>query len=418
MTGINFYHVDNAVRIDTSYSTFGLVQVFADNIVLQNSFGHATQTLFNFSNSNSGEILAANQIGTFQVMNSNFIVDNTGPMIPMGENMRHFQLNGLIVSGNSNNLLNIYGGATMGDLDIVSYTPGSSPGFGSLSSINSITGPGLVNTGYLLPDANVASDTLYLSNGGANCDSGSVCIKDGSGTTYPITAGTSGQISSVLMNEGAGQILHDSLNSAGDLTGTGSGITWVTEAGIPGTVPHFRTNAAVVSGVTAANFERTQAFSGCVWTSFDNVNSYQNIMSDVFSGPQYTGWVFAEYPDGLSLKITNNESTGNQVYVTAASSALLVANTLYHLCFTYDGASGATQAAAGSNSSPGAGGLLLYINGGSVGTYTHTNALTGSILNTNTFYAGNITGTESDLRLWNRKLSASEISAIYALGPQ
>jgi hypothetical protein len=226
--------------------------------------------------------------------------------------------------------------------------------------------------------------------------------QDGSGTT--------------LVNTGS-----DSTNTA-----TATNVTWSTTAtgfaGVPVAVYNGTTSVSVAASATQTAFNGATPFSACAWFNMSTLTyagvSSAYLFSNLSAATGNPGWRVGVFGTGatpvgaLDIYLINNVTTGNFINVhTAPGGTLVTAGTLTLACMTYDG----SKTAAG---------VAAYINGAPVTLLTVTNGLTGSIASTAPLYIGGefdgnggFPGALGRVRVYSRKLSSSEISAMYTTGP-
>jgi hypothetical protein len=150
------------------------------------------------------------------------------------------------------------------------------------------------------------------------------------------------------------------------------------------------------------DYERTDAFSACLWHYWVS-GTGGGYISKALSAPPRTGWDFREASNKAIVNITNN-SAGDEIGVRL--NAAYTTGQWNHLGFSYDGSSDES-------------GLLMYVNGANVAKSVDVNALTLSILNNeNVRFARRNEGTYLnarifDLRVYKRELSAAEFKIIY-----
>jgi hypothetical protein len=222
---------------------------------------------------------------------------------------------------------------------------------------------------------------------------------DGSGTT--------------LANTGS-----DSTNAA-SLTN----VAWSTSitgfAGVPVAVYNGTTSTAIPASATSTSFDGTQAFSSCAWFNLTSLtfpgSNLAMLMSNLSAATGNPGWRMGIFGTGaspvgaLDVYLANNVST-NVIHVTGSTN-LVAAATLTLACMTYDG----SKTAAG---------VAIYVNGTAQAVTINANTLTGSTATASPLYLGSqfngqsaFYGALGRIRVYNRKLSSGEISAMFTAGP-
>jgi hypothetical protein len=147
-------------------------------------------------------------------------------------------------------------------------------------------------------------------------------------------------------------------------------------------------------------FERTNSFSFNIWFKFSNSNFMQLINNQNNS---YVGYEFAKNPDNLVYFLIGR-ATGNYLIVNITNP--LTVNTWVNICVTYNG----TSLASGVN---------MYLNGvltgttiggDSLGTQTNISNFPTLIGKRNPSSQGFFNGNISNVQIYNRALSATEVS--------
>lgn len=219
-------------------------------------------------------------------------------------------------------------------------------------------------------------------------------------------------------NEGSGSLLR-TVTSSGD-NANGTAVTWTTPSGFPVPVATYNGTTTVAIGATTSttDFDGTTPFSGCFWA---NVTSSapvdQGIMGTIdVSGAIIPGWDFEFVTFGSLVspifRLINNIGT-NLIDVRGTTGATV--GVTHFVCFTYDGSKSAS-------------GVKIYLDGSPVATSTNANTLTGSAVSGNPIRLGArkngagstnfLGGTLGYVRLYNRVLSSSEVSTLFAVGPR
>jgi hypothetical protein len=167
-----------------------------------------------------------------------------------------------------------------------------------------------------------------------------------------------------------------------------------------------------VGNASSLNFERTQSFSVAAWGYIlpDFPNESYIISKRLAIGP-FQGFGLAQNPGNNNLTAflcgvaDSSCAAGIQVYTPNGSLSL---STWHHVAMTYDGSSTAA-------------GVHIYIDGVNQTLSVHADGLASSILNSNDMMVGvdagfggtYCSGTLDDVRIYNRVLSAAEVSSIY-----
>jgi Concanavalin A-like lectin/glucanases superfamily len=222
-----------------------------------------------------------------------------------------------------------------------------------------------------------------------------------------------------LMNEGSGQTFFTSSGSGDNLVGSGTPITWESVTGFPGLVPFFFISlgtpvTATGLNQTNTNFTGATPFSVSLWALIQNFNQDGGTFISTLQGGSFTGWEVGVNGDASGSRLFNfdiiNTSPGNSIQMTANASPST--GVIHHFVVTYDG----SQHAAGAT---------LYVDGISQSVTVAQDSLTESAANTQPVQVGgrtngtdNLTGNMADVRIYNVQLTSTQVSAIFAAGPQ
>jgi hypothetical protein len=234
------------------------------------------------------------------------------------------------------------------------------------------------------------------------------------GTNY---APTSGLVGWWKLDESSGP-------SAADATGNGNTGTWTNS-------PTYTASGKINGALTFANatdtyvdvanpsnfaFERTNAFTLAAWIYRTSTATEGNILAKVLSSAGWTGYSFWMDFNGASffctsncVKVTlvNDVGTSNTLYVSADNTPAAT-GAWHHVAATYDGSSTAA-------------GVKIYVDGVAQATVVIIDNLTASILAATDLKIGvdvtgqtdAFTGRIDDARVYNRALSAAEVTALY-----
>lgn len=216
------------------------------------------------------------------------------------------------------------------------------------------------------------------------------------------------------MNEGAGTTFANSAAGASSNAVTTNQVSYAARAGFPGLAAIFNGSGSNGTGAnqTGSNFNGTSPMTVCSWINISANNRYKNIIgTNNAADASTTGW---------SLNLNANTDVPTFV-IWGSSSAVLVANdnaaltenATHQLCATYSG-NGHTS------------GVIFYVDGVGQATYTGADSFSGSAANSNPVNIGvtpndpasYFAGAIGDVRIYNRVLSAQEISTLYAGGAQ
>ena len=159
---------------------------------------------------------------------------------------------------------------------------------------------------------------------------------------------------------------------------------------------------------TDFNFAVNQAFTISAWVNVASVGGNQFIFSHQIGNATARGYALQLTAADFEMKVWDDVG-GGKYFGTYTNADVIAINTWYHLTAVYSGNSAAT-------------GIDLYKNGvlmtstdytaGTVATITNTGGVT--VGNTNSgATAYNFDGTIDEVGVWNRALSADEVSQLY-----
>jgi Concanavalin A-like lectin/glucanases superfamily len=214
------------------------------------------------------------------------------------------------------------------------------------------------------------------------------------------------------MNEGTGTTLVDHIGTT-NLTTTN--ITWGTSTGMgAAAVAQFNgsnawANAAAVD--STLNFNGTQPMTVSYWANYP---SFQDgtVVGNLQTASSYQGW-----------ELGTTGSSGNQEdyivvgvvgsnQMTAQDSGAIAANTATLIVVTYTGNLALS-------------GVTMYLNGALRSITDSSGTLTSGATSTSPLYVGArnnassfFHGALAFMRVWNTVLTGTQVSALYALGPQ
>jgi len=243
----------------------------------------------------------------------------------------------------------------------------------------------------------LSAGTLYHYRVKSRDAAGNLAI---SGDFTFTTALDTGLIGHWKFDEGSGSLASDESGSGRNGTLT-SGATWTTGR-IGGAVSFDGTNDYVdLPSFDISGNELTIA----TWVNF---NSFPNNIDQRFiskaNGSQAAShyWMLGHTKQGSQQRLRTRIRAGGSTATLVASSGTLATNTWYHVATTYDGAT-----------------IKLYLNGVLVGSTNKTGALNtssavGVDIGRNPDSYGYLSGKLDDMRVYNRALTASEITTLSA----
>jgi Concanavalin A-like lectin/glucanases superfamily len=248
------------------------------------------------------------------------------------------------------------------------------------------------------------------SGGGVNCGG----VPGGTSTTGcgGVPGGSGSAIPAAIhfwpMNEGAGSTFVDHVGSTNL---TASNVTWAVSSGLGSSaVAQFNgtTSSAVASAVDSTlNFNGTSPMSIAFWV-FPVSNNPATFAGNLETASEYQGWE-ATLDVSTGLLVVNTVTT-NQM--SALGTTALATNTATFVVMTYTGSLNAA-------------GVSIYIDGVAQTVTDQSGTLTAGATSTQPFIMGargNATsfydGGMAYMRVWNQVLMPTQVSALYALGPQ
>jgi hypothetical protein len=167
--------------------------------------------------------------------------------------------------------------------------------------------------------------------------------------------------------------------------------------------PNYYVISDTITATADSMFSSSESFSISVWVNIDSLpgtGAYPRIVSSASSSGNFEYFLFTDGNNAGALTayvgICGSGGTEATVY-----DATIVADTWYHAVMTYDGA---TQIVA------------LYVDGVCVGTKKYTASAVSaptSGLTIGETRVVNFAGTIGDVRVYERVLSAAEVSALY-----
>ena len=213
-----------------------------------------------------------------------------------------------------------------------------------------------------------------------------------SGATYTATytpSAPSGLVAAYAFNEGIGGTTADATGNGH--TGSIVGATW-TAAGKNGNALSFNGTSNLVSIADAPDLDLTAALTVEAWVRPTTVSGWRTVVLKEAPG----SLAYALYANDNTARPASYVNTGG-VDIEATGSAALAVNTWTHLAMTYDGSN-----------------MRLYVNGGQAGI----RALSGGVrisgnplsVGGNNIWSEWFAGQIDDVRIYNRALSATEIT--------
>lgn len=158
------------------------------------------------------------------------------------------------------------------------------------------------------------------------------------------------------------------------------------------------------------DFDGSTPFSISAWHyQTPSLVSFATIFSKIGYNPSSQGYKLNANAGKIRFFLSAFQVGGGYCYVETTNT-VLTANTWYHITFTYDGSKDIS-------------GCKIYVNGSSVALSDLGNTLTGNTSNSYNAIIGSDGGTQYYMRgvldevgVWNRELTASEITELYNSG--
>jgi hypothetical protein len=160
-----------------------------------------------------------------------------------------------------------------------------------------------------------------------------------------------------------------------------------------------------IGNVSELDFVHTDPFSVSAWVKTSSA-TYQSVVNKILNSSPYTGYQFAVKSDGN----IQADLVGTGTLRKYTTSANVSNGSFHHIVWTYDGSTNAS-------------GVKFYVDGSEVtSTTTSYDNLSTSISNSDPFCIGMnppavpFTGNIDDVSVWNKELSASEVTELYNAG--
>lgn len=212
------------------------------------------------------------------------------------------------------------------------------------------------------------------------------------------------------MNEGSGATLHDSIGTT-NLTATN--LTWAVTSGLGATsIAQFGgTTSAVASAVDASlNFNGTQPMTVAFWVK-PATTIGGSFAGNLQTGSSFQGWESSVAGASEAGYLVVGAVTTNQM-TAVSTSADLSLGTPALVVVTYTGSLNLA-------------GVKEYINGTAQTLTDSSGTLTSGSTSTQPFVVGArgngtnfYTGAMAYMRVWNSVLTPTQVSSLFALGPQ
>ena len=202
-------------------------------------------------------------------------------------------------------------------------------------------------------------------------------------------------------------------DSVGGVNGT---VTGTTAFGtVAGEIPSFDFNGSsyITLDDEPFDFERTDAFSVSFWIKVVGTSGLYYVLAKQNSGAGQNGWALLYHSTGVNgvLRMElSDAATGGGVHQLGTTAGTITDNSTWkYYTMTYDGSSNLT-------------GMKLYVDGALQVTGSD-NAIANSILLDTDLVIGassngalDFEGELGDLQIWDRVLTADEVSVLYASG--
>ncbi|NCC23366.1 MAG: DUF1566 domain-containing protein, partial [Alphaproteobacteria bacterium] len=224
------------------------------------------------------------------------------------------------------------------------------------------------------------------------------------------TGPTDGLVGWWKLDETSGTTAADSSGNGND--GTMSGGLDAGSDSVPGRVGTALDFDGTDDRILAANesnfdFDGVSPFSVATWVRYDAGGSWYYLVSKIYNGGNSHGWQFKIDESNSRLNSVLVGSSGDSIGVLSSTGSL-APNQWYHVAMTYDGSQSAS-------------GVKLFIDGLETGYAIAAGNLTTSMLNDASMEigasladgGGKLDGVLDDVRIYNRALSAAEVSWLH-----
>lgn len=224
------------------------------------------------------------------------------------------------------------------------------------------------------------------------------------------TAPTEGLIAHYEFDEGSGDTLAD---SAGGVDATRNGPSWVTDSPLVGDASLLfdgSSDTASTSGTNAHAFDTSSAtFTVSAWVSHNSVTGGQSYMARYDSSNSEKEWLFSN-EDG-EVRFSGYEGGGSTTRLDVRSTSTPLTTTdAHHVVAVVDIGNNAVTIYVDGDEQPtehvGDGGITDMDSTGTQTRFGHIKGTDGNILQ-------HYDGVLDDVRLYDRKLSESEVQDLY-----
>lgn len=188
--------------------------------------------------------------------------------------------------------------------------------------------------------------------------------------------------------------------------------TWTTGPNGTGALNFGGTSYVTTTNPSNYSFGNASPFSISLWVNMNNLSASidETFVGKAITGSAITGFDFNitpfNCPNKVKIYIISNYAGGD--YISTCGSTALTTGNWFHVVVTYSGNGLAS-------------GVKFYVNNSlETNTVVH-DALSGSIVNSNVIYIGGRNSDESDMldgivddvRIFNRALTAADVSRLY-----
>ncbi|MEV7151660.1 LamG-like jellyroll fold domain-containing protein [Streptomyces sp. NPDC093084] len=206
------------------------------------------------------------------------------------------------------------------------------------------------------------------------------------------------------LDQSAGRSVTDS-SGTGNTGTAGTGVTWSDGAAkFDGTT----TGTGSVIATNGPVLDTSTSYTVSAWVDLTDTSTYRTFVAQGGTARASFYLQYSKADNAYRLHVASNDAASPTAFYDAKASAAPTLNTWTHLVGTFDSATGA---------------LKLYVNGALAGSATDTTPWTGGgpLSIGGTKLAGGTTsdvvaGSVTDAQVYQRALSASEISALYGKG--
>jgi hypothetical protein len=254
---------------------------------------------------------------------------------------------------------------------------------------------------------NGSIDELGIWSRALTADEVSQLYNSNRALAYPLTAPTLyGGVAYYKLDESSG----DASDDIGGNTLTNTNVTYGTGKINNGAVFNGTTDSLSTTTITNLNFTGATPFSFSTWSNQTTLANDGYLISHIKATANNEGYVLQIDNTGKVLFYIGDNNTGSSLLYLTTPSSSITTGAWYNVVVTYDG----TKTPSGTK---------IYVNGVSQSLTTVFNNFTGSSVWTGPFQIGsresnsiNFAGTIDEVVVFNRSLTSTEVTELYASG--